>query len=892
MGFLDIFLGDRNKKELKKLEPIVEEINSLEAKYSDLNNGELAGHTKEFKRRLEEGESLDDILPEAFALVKEAAKRTVGLVHYDEQILAGIAMHQGKVVEQKTGEGKTLSATLPMYLNALKKTAHLVTVNDYLARRDASWMGPIYKLLGLSVGVIQNEQKSFLFKPEENQVSDQEKEDDKAVVDVEGMMPCSRREVYSCDIVYGTNNEFGFDYLRDNMAKSTQEIVQSKPDEASKKSLYFAIVDEVDSILIDEARTPLIISAPDEKSGSMYARFAGIVKRLKSGQDYHIDEKDRVVNITDKGIEKIEELLNIDNIYDPNQTKELGGIALIHHLEEALKAKALFKCDRDYVVKDGEVVIVDEFTGRMMPGRRYSEGLHQAIEAKEGVEVQRESLTLATISFQNLFRLYDKLAGMTGTAKTEEEEFHKIYGLDVLVVPTHEPLIRKDKADLIYQNRVSKLEAVANEIKEKNTKGQPILVGTLSVEKSEELSGLLKRKGVKHEVLNAKHHEKEAKIIAKAGKKGAVTIATNMAGRGVDIVLSDEAKKLGGLYVLGTERHDARRIDNQLRGRAGRQGDPGESRFFLSLDDDLMRIFGGDRIKNLMNTLNLPKDQPIENRMVTNAIKNAQKKVEGINFDIRKHLLEYDDVLNKQREVIYRLRREILSGEDEEKISKVIDLVKDHLEFIVSINSKEARDVELTDIISEAGSILAEKAPNKDDLADMSRDQIISELEKRVEELKESRISSFGKEVFANLVSQVYLRTIDELWIGHLTLMSDLRQGIGLRGYGQQNPLVEYKKEGKQMFNRLIGEVDQKVAGLVFNLEVQLESGDRQQNIQTEGAPEALAAGNFSHLRKQSSQTESVKTVKNTDRFSNVGRNDPCPCGSGKKYKKCCLNKK
>jgi preprotein translocase subunit SecA len=892
MGFLDIFLGDRNKKELKKLEPIVEEINSLEAKYSDLNNGELAGHTKEFKRRLEEGESLDDILPEAFALVKEAAKRTVGLVHYDEQILAGIAMHQGKVVEQKTGEGKTLSATLPMYLNALKKTAHLVTVNDYLARRDASWMGPIYKLLGLSVGVIQNEQKSFLFKPEENQVSDQEKEDDKAVVDVEGMMPCSRREVYSCDIVYGTNNEFGFDYLRDNMAKSTQEIVQSKPDEASKKSLYFAIVDEVDSILIDEARTPLIISAPDEKSGSMYARFAGIVKRLKSGQDYHIDEKDRVVNITDKGIEKIEELLNIDNIYDPNQTKELGGIALIHHLEEALKAKALFKCDRDYVVKDGEVVIVDEFTGRMMPGRRYSEGLHQAIEAKEGVEVQRESLTLATISFQNLFRLYDKLAGMTGTAKTEEEEFHKIYGLDVLVVPTHEPLIRKDKADLIYQNRVSKLEAVANEIKEKNTKGQPILVGTLSVEKSEELSGLLKKKGVKHEVLNAKHHEKEAKIIAKAGKKGAVTIATNMAGRGVDIVLSDEAKKLGGLYVLGTERHDARRIDNQLRGRAGRQGDPGESRFFLSLDDDLMRIFGGDRIKNLMNTLNLPKDQPIENRMVTNAIKNAQKKVEGINFDIRKHLLEYDDVLNKQREVIYRLRREILSGEDEEKISKVIDLVKDHLEFIVSINSKEARDVELTDIISEAGSILAEKAPNKDDLADMSRDQIISELEKRVEELKESRISSFGKEVFANLVSQVYLRTIDELWIGHLTLMSDLRQGIGLRGYGQQNPLVEYKKEGKQMFNRLIGEVDQKVAGLVFNLEVQLESGDRQQNIQTEGAPEALAAGNFSHLRKQSSQTESVKTVKNTDRFSNVGRNDPCPCGSGKKYKKCCLNKK
>jgi preprotein translocase subunit SecA len=892
MGFLDIFLGDRNKKELKKLEPIVEEINSLEAKYSDLNNGELAGHTKEFKRRLEEGESLDDILPEAFALVKEAAKRTVGLVHYDEQILAGIAMHQGKVVEQKTGEGKTLSATLPMYLNALKKTAHLVTVNDYLARRDASWMGPIYKLLGLSVGVIQNEQKSFLFKPEENQASDQEKEDDKVVVDVEGMMPCSRREVYSCDIVYGTNNEFGFDYLRDNMAKSTQEIVQSKPDEASKKSLYFAIVDEVDSILIDEARTPLIISAPDEKSGSMYARFAGIVKRLKSGQDYHIDEKDRVVNITDKGIEKIEELLNIDNIYDPNQTKELGGIALIHHLEEALKAKALFKCDRDYVVKDGEVVIVDEFTGRMMPGRRYSEGLHQAIEAKEGVEVQRESLTLATISFQNLFRLYDKLAGMTGTAKTEEEEFHKIYGLDVLVVPTHEPLIRKDKADLIYQNRVSKLEAVANEIKEKNTKGQPILVGTLSVEKSEELSGLLKKKGVKHEVLNAKHHEKEAKIIAKAGKKGAVTIATNMAGRGVDIVLSDEAKKLGGLYVLGTERHDARRIDNQLRGRAGRQGDPGESRFFLSLDDDLMRIFGGDRIKNLMNTLNLPKDQPIENRMVTNAIKNAQKKVEGINFDIRKHLLEYDDVLNKQREVIYRLRREILSGEDEEKISKVIDLVKDHLEFIVSINSKEARDVELTDIISEAGSILAEKAPNKDDLADMSRDQIISELEKRVEELKESRISSFGKEVFANLVSQVYLRTIDELWIGHLTLMSDLRQGIGLRGYGQQNPLVEYKKEGKQMFNRLIGEVDQKVAGLVFNLEVQLESGDRQQNIQTEGAPEALAAGNFSHLRKQSSQTESVKTVKNTDRFSNVGRNDPCPCGSGKKYKKCCLNKK
>ncbi len=891
MGLYNLIFGDPNKKELNKLEPIVEKVNSFKDRYSDLSDEELAGHTNDFKRRLSEGESLDDILPEAFALVKEAAKRTVGMVHYDEQVLAGIAMHQGKIVEQKTGEGKTLAATLPLYLNALEDSVHLVTVNDYLARIGASWMGPIYKILGLSVGIIQNEQKSFLYKPEGEQSYQSDQEE--VQVDVGGIVPCSRKEVYKCDVIYGTNNEFGFDYLRDNMAKSTEEIVQSKPDQPSKKSLNFAIIDEVDSILIDEARTPLIISAPDEKSGSMYQRFASIVKRLDEETDYNIDEKDRVVNITDKGIEKIEKILDIDNIYDPNQTKELGGIALVHHLEESLKAQALFKRDRDYVVKEGEVVIVDEFTGRMMPGRRYSEGLHQAIEAKEGVEVQRESLTLATISFQNLFRLYDKLSGMTGTAKTEEEEFFKIYGLEVLVIPSHEPLIRKDQSDLVYQNRAGKLKAIAAEIKDRNEKGQPILVGTLSIEKSEELSALLKKKGVKHDILNAKHHEKEAKIIANAGKKGAVTIATNMAGRGVDIILGEGVKELGGLYVIGTERHDARRIDNQLRGRAGRQGDPGESRFFLSLEDDLMRIFGGDRIQGLMSTLNLPEDQPIENRMVNNAIKNAQNKVEGINFDIRKHLLEYDDVLNKQREVIYRLRRELLTASEKKKIDKTVKLVKDYLEFIVDINSKEGRDVEVEDIISEANTVLAEKKIDKKDLEGKSRDEVKKVINIRIDELRQARVESFGESVFGGLCKEVNLRTIDQLWINHLTMMSDLRQGIGLRGYGQQDPLVEYKKEGKHMFNQLVNEIDQKVAGLVFNLQVQLES-QGEQKVETKGAPEALAAGNFSNLKEQA-QTNSgentIETVENTGEYKDVGRNDPCPCGSGKKFKKCCLNK-
>jgi preprotein translocase subunit SecA len=896
MSIFNFIFGDPNEKELKKLEPVVEEINGLEDRYSDLNDQELAGHTADFRRRLEEKEStIDDLLSEAFALVKEASKRTVGLVHYDEQVIAGIAMHQGKVVEQKTGEGKTLSATLPLYLNALVDSVHLVTVNDYLARRDASWMGPIYQMLGLSVGVIQNEQKSFIYKPKEGEVEAKEEDEEQAVVDVEGLVPCSRKEVYKCDVIYGTNNEFGFDYLRDNMAKSVDDIVQSEPDQPSKKSLHFAIVDEVDSILIDEARTPLIISAPDEKSGSMYQRFAQIVRRLDPKTDYNVDEKDRVVNITDQGIEKIEKILGIDNIYDPNQTKDLGGIAIVHHLEEALKAKALFKKDKDYVVKDGEVVIVDEFTGRMMPGRRYSEGLHQAIEAKEGVEIQRESLTLATISFQNLFRLYDKLSGMTGTAKTEEEEFFKIYGLEVLVVPTHEPLIRKDRSDLVYQNRRGKLKAIVEEIKERNNKGQPILVGTLSIEKSEELSGLLKKKGVKHEILNAKHHQKEAKIIANAGKEGSVTIATNMAGRGVDIALEEEVKELGGLYVLGTERHDARRIDNQLRGRAGRQGDPGESRFFLSLEDDLMRIFGGERIKRIMTTFNLPEDQPIENRMVAKAIKNSQKKVEGINFDIRKHLIEYDDVLNKQREVIYRLRREILNSKEDEKITKAIDLVKEYIDFIVEINSKEGQDVEIKDIVNEVNTALAEEKVKPEELKGKNREEIKKYFEKKIEEIKERRIEQFGKDVFANLCSQIYLRTIDQLWIGHLTLMSELRQGIGLRGYGQQNPLVEYKKEGKEMFIRLMNEIDLKVAGLVFNVQVQLDS-ESEHNIQTKGAPEALAAGNFSSL-KQAQQGNNqpggdgsgeVETVVNNDQYKDVGRNDPCPCGSGKKFKKCC----
>ncbi|HOR57381.1 MAG TPA: preprotein translocase subunit SecA, partial [bacterium] len=650
MSIFDRVFGGFNKKQVTRYSATIDKINRLEDEYRKLSSSALKEKTAFLKKELETGKSLGDILPFAFANAREGARRIIGQRAFDTQLIGGIVLHEGKIAEMKTGEGKTLTAIFPLYLNALVgKGAHLVTVNDYLAKRDAEWMGKVYHALGLSISVIQNQGVSYVFDPD---YTPEEKSDiddsNPALIQMANLRPCSRKEAYACDITYGTNNEFGFDYLRDNMARSPEGMVQ--------RELHFAIVDEVDSILIDEARTPLIISAPARQSASLYMEYATIARRLKPEADLTIDEKDRAVNVTDEGISKVERLTGIKDFYSTT------NVHLVHHLEEALKAQFLFTRDKDYVVKNGEVIIVDEFTGRMMPGRRYSEGLHQAIEAKEGVEVQKESETLATISFQNLFRLYDKLSGMTGTAETEAEEFYKIYKLDVVVVPTNKPMVRKDKQDLIYKTVDGKYNAIAEKIEEVHKRGQPVLVGTVSIEKSEKLSKLLRQRGIKHEVLNAKHHEREAAIIAQAGRPGAVTVATNMAGRGVDIVLGgsplnknkrDEVMEAGGLFVLGTERHESRRIDNQLRGRSGRQGDPGESRFYISLEDDLMRIFGGERLKNMMERLGLPDDQPIENKMISRAIESAQRRVEGHNFDIRKHLVEYDDVMNKHREVIY-----------------------------------------------------------------------------------------------------------------------------------------------------------------------------------------------------------------------------------------------
>ena len=657
MGFLDKLFGDGNEKYLKTLQPTIDKINSLEKDFESFSNDELKSKTNDLKLMVKDGKKLDDILPEAFALTKEAAKRTLNMKHYDVQLLGGIVLHQGQIAEMKTGEGKTITATLPIFLNALAgKGAHLITVNDYLARRDSVWMGQIYNMLGLTIGCIQHD-SAFIYDVNYKATEEVEEERDRGIVVNENYLrPVSRKEAYEADITYGTNNEFGFDYLRDNMVQSLEQKVQ--------RDLNYCIVDEVDSILIDEARTPLIISAPDMESTDKYFQFAKLVKTLKENEDYNIDEKMKAATLTDKGIENIEKALGVDNIY---QSK---GIQTVHHLESALRAETLFKKDKDYVVKEGEVIIVDEFTGRMMYGRRYSEGLHQAIEAKEGVKVQRESRTMATITFQNYFRLYEKLAGMTGTAATESEEFSKIYNLEVTVVPTNKPNIRKDLNDLIYKNEIAKYKAVIEEIKKRKAAGQPVLVGTISIEKNELLAQLLEQGGVEYNALNAKNHAKEAEIIAQAGKKGSVTLATNMAGRGVDIILggnptddkeAEDIKALGGLHVIGTERHESRRIDNQLRGRSGRQGDPGSTQFFVCMDDDLMRIFGSDRMKNIMTTLKVPEDMPIENKLITKSLESAQKKVEGNNFDIRKHLVEYDDVISKQREVIYKKRNQVLN---------------------------------------------------------------------------------------------------------------------------------------------------------------------------------------------------------------------------------------
>ncbi|MGA8179641.1 MAG: preprotein translocase subunit SecA, partial [Desulfobacterales bacterium] len=760
-NFLTKVFGSKNERELKKIRPFVEKINDFEPQMQSMSDETLKAQTKIFKDRLNNGESLDDILPEAFATVREASVRTLKMRHFDVQLIGGIVLHQGKIAEMKTGEGKTLAATLPAYLNALSgRGVHIITVNDYLARRDTEWMGHIYKFLGLSVGCI-----------------------------LHGLDDEERKAAYGSDITYGTNNEFGFDYLRDNMKFDIETIVQ--------RELNFAIVDEVDSILIDEARTPLIISGPAEKSTDLYHLVNGIIPRLVSEQDYTVDEKARSAVLTEEGVAKAEKLLKVDNLYDAKY------IELLHHVNQALKAHTLFKRDVDYIVKNGEVIIVDEFTGRLMPGRRYSEGLHQALEAKENVKIENENQTLATVTFQNYFRMYDKLAGMTGTADTEAAEFKKIYDLDVMVIPTNMPMIRTDNPDVIYKTRKEKFDAALNEIIELNKRGQPVLVGTISIDVSESFAIKLKKRGIKHSVLNAKNHEKEAEIIALAGQKGAVTISTNMAGRGTDIVLGEGVVELGGLHILGTERHESRRIDNQLRGRSGRQGDPGSSRFYLALEDDLLRIFGGERITGIMDRLGMEEGEPIENRLISKAIENAQAKVEGHNFDIRKQLLEYDDVMNQQREVVYRQRREALNGSSLKPA--IEEMIQDKAEEMVYnlVDEKTFPDEwdwkGLKKAVFKQFNFRFEKIEDNamDGLNRENLAELISENAFKIYNEKESVV---GSEDFRHLERIVMLQTVDNLWKDHLLSMDHLKEGIGLRGYAQQNPLIVYKKEGFELF--------------------------------------------------------------------------------------------
>jgi len=795
-----------NEREINKVRPLVEKINSLEKLISEFTDQQIKEKTIEFRDRLLKNETLDDILPEAFAIVREAAKRVMGERHYDVQLLGGIVLHQGKIAEMKTGEGKTLTSTLPIYLNALTgKGVHVVTVNDYLAKRDCNWMGSIYDFLGIKTACIVNN-ASYVY---EAKTVDK----DEISVEKENLTPISRKEAYAADVTYGTNNEFGFDYLRDNMVQDISRM--------SQREMNFAIVDEVDSILIDEARTPLIISAPDSESTKLYQQFARIVPRLKEGQDYEVDEKMKAATLTEQGIFKIEEMLGVGNIY------EVGKINYVHHLEQSLKAHAIFKLDRDYVVKDGQVIIVDDFTGRLMDGRRYSDGLHQAIEAKEGVEVQKESRTLATITFQNYFRMYNKLSGMTGTAMTSAEELFRVYKLDVIEIPTNKILIRKDLPDVVYKTEKGKFDAIVKEIKEINIKGQPVLVGTIAIEKSEYLSMLLAREGVAHEVLNAKHHEKEAAIIAKAGQRGAVTIATNMAGRGTDIKLGQGVKEVGGLYIMGTERHEARRIDNQLRGRAGRQGDPGISQFYVSLEDELMRRFGGDRLKNLMDKLGLPEDQPIQNPIISKTIESAQSKIEGYNFDIRKHVLEYDDIMNKQREVIYKKRKEILLLENAK--NEILEYLKEEIEQTVSAYCVDDDFLwETEKIITDIADIFPFSQENGVELKKIQADKVKTVAEKKTAitdyvfgeakhfyGIKEQEI---GQMNMRNIEKAIILQTIDTLWMNHLDEIDYLRQGIGLRGYGQRDPLIEYKREAFNLFSHLMENIRTTIIRTVFKV--------------------------------------------------------------------------
>lgn len=814
----------------------VDKINALEPEISGLSDARLRAKTDEFRLRLTKGETLDDLLPEAFAVVREAAKRVMGLRHFDVQLMGGCILHRGKIAEMRTGEGKTLVATLPAYLNALEgKGVHVVTVNDYLARRDSEDMGRVYRFLGLSVGLITHE-----------------------------MDYPARKAAYAADITYGTNNEFGFDYLRDNMVISLDQMVQ--------RPLHYAIVDEVDSILIDEARTPLIISGPGAQSTSLYQVMADVAAKLKEGEDYTVDEKQKTVAPTETGIAKTEKLLGVSNMYDGE-----NGVDYSHQLMAALKAKALMHRDRDYVVKDGEVIIVDEFTGRLMFGRRYSEGLHQAIEAKEHVKVERESQTLATITFQNYFRMYDKLSGMTGTAKTEEQEFQKIYGLDVVVVPTNKPNIRIDYPDVIYKTRRAKYRAVANAIEELHKKGRPVLVGTTSIQQSEELSELLKKRGIEHNVLNAKFHEKEAEIVADAGQMGAVTIATNMAGRGTDIVLGDGVAELGGLHIIGTERHESRRIDNQLRGRCARQGDPGSTRFYLSLEDDLMRLFGSDNISGIMDKLGMEEDEPIEHKIVTRSIESAQKKVEARNFEIRKQVLEYDDVMNQQREVIYDQRRQILEKADlKETVLDMASHIVDRSMDMYAPKEAYSEDWDVKSLISYAEEFYAPAGFLKEEkLQEMSRDELETFLHKVAVDYYNAREENNTAPIMRELENLVMLKVVDSHWMEHLDAMDALREGIGLRAYGQRDPLVEYKFEAYEMFEAMKEAIVDDVVRYMYRV-----------NVVTQPVVEDHLSEASTNNPNVDGSTETPKEPVRND--STVGRNDPCPCGSGKKYKNCC----
>lgn len=795
-SILKKIFGDPNEKEIKNIRVIVDKINSLEKDMQSLSSANLAAKTAEFKVRLQKGETLDDILPEAFAVVREASKRVAGMRHYDVQMIGGVVLHRGKIAEMRTGEGKTLVATLPVYLNALTgKGVHVVTVNDYLARRDSEDMGRIYKFLGLSVGLI-----------------------------VHDMDFPARKAAYAADVTYGTNNEFGFDYLRDNMVTDESNMVQ--------RELNYCIVDEVDSILIDEARTPLIISGPGEKSTDLYKVLAAVVAKMVEGEDYTVDEKQKQVAPTEKGIAKAEKMLGIENLYDNEH-----GVDYSHQIMCALKAKALMHRDRDYVVKDGQVIIVDEFTGRLMFGRRFSEGLHQAIEAKEGVKVERESQTLATITFQNYFRMYNKLSGMTGTAKTEEQEFMKIYNLPVVVVPTNKPLIRIDYPDVIYRTRLAKYKAAANEIEECHKSGRPVLVGTTSIAQSEELSAMLKRRGIPHNVLNAKFHEKEAEIISQAGQYGAVTIATNMAGRGTDITLGEGVPELGGLHIIGTERHESRRIDNQLRGRCARQGDPGSSKFFLSLEDDLMRLFGSDNIAGIMDKLGMDDDEPIEHSLVTKSIENAQKKVEARNFSIRKHVLEYDDVMNQQREVIYAQRKKILHQDNlRGNIKEMVDKVVDRTMAMYAPPEVYSEDWDLKALIAYAEEFYAPRGLlTVEYLQNLSREELEEYLHKVADETYQAREDAIGSELMRELENLVMLKVVDNHWMEHLDAMDMLREGVGLRAYGQKDPLVEYKFEAYDMFEAMIDAIQDDVVRYMYRVNVitQPQVDDRLENAST-----------------------------------------------------------